>query len=50
MRKIFKETENIVYKEPETFKDMVYEKLCGLSLEIRTFREPLTVVFQLPNE
>lgn len=49
VRKIFKRTENTVYEEPETCKDIVYEKLCGFILEIRTFRGHLTVVFQLPN-
>lgn len=46
---MIKETENIVYEEPETFKDKVYVKLCGLNLEIRTFRGHLSVVFQVPN-
>lgn len=49
VRKIFKGTENIVYEEPETCKDMVNEKLCGFSLEIRIFRGHLTVLFQLLN-
>lgn len=49
VRNIFKRTENTVYEEPETCKGMVYEKLCGFILEIRTFRGHLTVVFQLPN-